>query len=1130
MAVYLHTANRFATLADALAAATRDRPDPFRPETIVVPSRHVAAWLTFHLARRHGIALNLAFPFLPAFVNQTARMFFPDLDDGTRFAPQSLVWRILGHLPRVAAALPESELRAYLGRADAAGPLKAWQLAERVAGLFADYQVRRPALLAGWESGVEPDDWQAGLWRALRADPGPEPLSAIAAAADLGERLTAGPPPPGLPARVAVFHPLALPPFYLDFLFFLGARHAAVHLFALRPSRQYYGHDRTPAAAAKAARRGRRPAATAAPEALFPGGNALLTALGKAGRDLTDALLDAGERHGASVVEATETFTPAIPAPAATPGGALAGDGGPAPTLLAAVQDDVLEAREPGIDGQPRIRVWAGDRSLTIHSCHSPLREIEVLHDCLLDHFERIPDLAPRDVLVLCPDLERYAPLLAAVFRGEEEDAAGPRTAIPFAIRDRAAGPRHPVAAEFLALLELPDRRCGVPELLDHLDHPAVRATFGLSADDLATVREWVRVAGIRWGIDGDHRARCSGGGPPGPGDTAAAAEPASYLTANTWAVGLDRLLLGVALPARPGAEFAGIIPADPGGLGGTGLLGRFLAAANTLLECARQLATPRPVADWPDLLAQIADRCLGGAADLDPGGMGAVRGAIAALRATAAALPPLPALAAIPAAVMRRHLENTVAAAGTPEPHPAGGVTFAAFRPGRITPARIICLLGLDDGAVPRRDHAPEFDRVRGAPQPGDIAPRDEDRALFLEALATAGDALHLSYRGRSLADNAPLPPSLLVAELLDYLDRTTTFSDGPGGPGQDGPPARAHLVTEHALHGFSGGYFAGDNPRRFSFSRSYAAAARALQAPPADPVPFVAVPLPPVPPGELAVDRLADFFADPLRYFARERLGIELRGPEETEPDSELFALDQLDAYRAKTEIGRRLADPTSAAAIASTWRELVADGLLPLGSPGRVEFATAATAARRLQERLRATVDLAAGPTFMPVDLPVGGWRLTGAVGPLYGDALVRWRPATIKPADRLRLLVLHLVRAAGGTAAAPAILLGEDEICMLGTDGKEGETLARFVARYAAGLARPLPFFPAAAYAYAKPAGKTAKTTALDRARTEFDRGAAADDYVQLFFGPADPLAAEFERLAAEIFGEWFARLQ
>src|SRR5207249_3253158 len=120
---------------------------------------------------------------------------------------------------------------------------------------------------------------------------------------------------------------------------------------------------------------------------------------------------------------------------------------------------------------------------------------------------------------------------------------------------------------------------------------------------------------------------------------------------------------------------------------------------------------------------------------------------------------------------VVAAQLEDSLEESSSGAGFLSGQLTFCALKPMRSVPLKVVCLLGLNDTAYPRHDRPPGFDLVAQHPQRGDRNIRDSDRALFLEALLSAREVFYLSYIGQSLRDNNPLPPSVLVSELLDYV-----------------------------------------------------------------------------------------------------------------------------------------------------------------------------------------------------------------------------------------------------------------------------------------------------------------------------------------------------------------------
>src|SRR5262249_9727016 len=230
----------------------------------------------------------------------------------------------------------------------------------------------------------------------------------------------------------------------------------------------------------------------------------------------------------------------------------------------------------------------ADDRSLQVHVCHGPMREVEVLHDQLHWLFEHHPDLTPADVVVMTPDIEAYAPCIEAVFGG----AQGVRR-IPFTVADRSLRAESSLVEAFLGLLELRGSRYEADRLLAPLDTPAVHRRFGLAAGDLDLVQRLVRESAVRWGVDAAMRERL--GLPAGP----------EY----TWRFGLDRLLLGFALPGGDHRLRDGVLPGaavEGSDAQGQGRLAACVEAAAALEDT---LAPPRQIGEWAAVLGGVLAR-----------------------------------------------------------------------------------------------------------------------------------------------------------------------------------------------------------------------------------------------------------------------------------------------------------------------------------------------------------------------------------------------------------------------------------------------------------------------------------------------------------------------------------------
>ena len=1039
----LHTSNRMECLLDELAAVVTPPPvSPFTPETIVVQSRGMERWLAMELARRFGVWANACYPFPNAFAGEMFRRVLPQLPEVSPFEPEVLAWRVMGLLPSCLGTPGFEPLTRYLAQ-DHIG-VKRFQLARRIADTFDQYTLFRPDLIAEWEQG-RGDGWQALLWRKLAGEGrGTHRDTVRRRFRDLmtSEFLDRG----EIPGRISVFGISYLPPFHLEILSLLS-HHAAVHLFILSPCREYWG-DIVPARD-----RGRYGDEGDHREE----GNPLLASLGKLGRDFQNLIIEAEP----TVSTGSERYVEP-------------GDG----TLLGAVQSDILNLRGGDREGP----VYRPERfHIQVHSCHSPLREIEVLNDQLMAYFAADRTLTPRDILVMTPEIDTYAPCIAAVFGG---GADGVR--IPWSLADRGLRGEGRLPDTLLKLVSLAGSRFEASRLLDILEVAEIRTRFGLDGSALETIRAWMEATGIRWGVDGEHRRRH---GMPVYDD-------------NTWRQGLDRLLLGYALPGDGTRLWEGMLPHDAVEGEQARILGRFVEFFERLVAAVERLELPHSLTGWLQECRRLMDEFFPVEGDAER-----ERAAIDAVLSDLDRCQELSGFDEdLGVTSFRLWLEARLGKEERGGGFLSGGVTFCAMLPMRSIPFRVIAMVGMNDGAFPRQSRPPGFDLMAAEPRPGDRSLRDEDRYLFLEALLSARDRLYLSYVGQSIRDNSELPPSVLVSELLDLL--ATRYR-------VEGGDMRDLLVTKHRLQAFSPDYFSGGG-RLFSFSAENAEALRQRRTGGGASPLFLGQPLE-LPPGEELVVPLAvllRFFDNPSRHFLNNRLGVRFEETATPLDDREPFGVDRLDEYTLTAELVETVlanGRPEDHLPLAR------ARGILPPARHGEILFGRYCTVATDFAREVQTVIG--DGPLLPPLDfvIPCNGVMVTGRLEGVRSGGLVRYRCAGLKGKDRLRTWIEHLVLnclAREGYPLASTLLMKNGRRNYRPV-AAPGTCLAQVVSCYREGLTRPLPYFPRSSMAYADSGWNMAKALAAWDDQ-EFADG--NDPYIELAFRNGDPFSWEFDRVA------------
>ncbi|WP_290796181.1 exodeoxyribonuclease V subunit gamma [Halomonas sp.] len=887
---------------------------PLENETILVQSNGISQWLKLALAEDEtnggaGIAAALDVTLPARFLWQAYRAVLgeSEVPPVSPFDKPRLLWRLMRLLP----ALLDSPVFAPLARflAEDDDLRKRHQLAERLADLFDQYQVYRADWLTAWAAGDdviltargekrpldEAQRWQAELWRALRDDmshtQGEAGLASSRATVharflEACQALDSASPPPGLPRRVIVFGISSLPAQTLEALAAM-ARVSQVLLCVHNPCRHYWADiiEHKDLLRAERKRQQRRPGMPAelAETELHLHAQPLLAAWGKQGRDYLRLLDEFDEQQAYRGLFEGEALridlfdSPLGEAPQKAEKAAQTEEA--EPSLLRQLQDDILELRplRESRNTWPAVAP-ARDRSLRFQVAHSALREVEILHDQLLAAFSEDPTLKPRDILVMVPDVDQYAAAVQAVFG--RLDADDPRH-IPFTLSDQASRHRLPLLIALEQLLRLPELRLSVSDLLDLLEVPAVRARFGIHEAGLPTLRRWIEGAGIRWGLDA--RQRQSLDLPEG-------------LTANTWAFGLRRLLLGYAVGNAADGPWQGVEPFDDIGGLEAALAGPLVTLIDTLEAQWRTLADPCDVTTWGERLRGLLEACFLADSDQDLMALTRLEQALDAWQESAEEAELSEPL---PLSVVREHWLAQVDEASLSQRFLAGAVNIATLMPMRAIPFRHVCLLGMNDADYPRSQRPLDIDLMAQDYRPGDRSRREDDRYLFLEALLSARDRLSISWVGRSIIDNSEQPPSVLLGQLRDHLARGWTLADveGKNENEQDaGKALLAALTTEHPLQPFSIEYF-----RKGSALTTYAHEWRELHRPDTGPAPAAEPALAPFrQDSPLTLVQLGNFLKAPVQAFTNTRLKVFLETQAMERLDHEPFTLGGLDHWQ--------------------------------------------------------------------------------------------------------------------------------------------------------------------------------------------------------------------------------------
>ncbi|KGY12504.1 exonuclease V subunit gamma [Vibrio tubiashii] len=1071
----VYHSNQVDVLKSLLVELVRLNPleNPFEKEQILVQSPGMSQWLKMELAKEFGVAANIDFPLPATFIWNMFTEVLPDVPKRSAFNKESMTWKLMHILPGLLNQAEFEPLKRYLDQDEDSSKL--YQLSEKIADIFDGYLVYRPEWIASWEAGqtiLELDDehpWQPILWQALydhtvalgqspyhRANLYEHFIDTLESYQDNFDHL---------PKRLFVFGITSLPPRYMDALKAIG-EHIDVHLMFTNPCRYYWGEVRDRKFLARLAAKHRKHVVWNQDHSEQQGeseqlkgsiednvldelhtyavGNSLLASMGKLGRD-NMYLLSQLESHEIEAFVDVERDS-----------------------LLHQLQADILNLEEHQDDHQldsstHKQVVQLGDKSLSLHACHSPMREVEVLHDQLLAMFDADPSLKPRDIIVMVADINAYSPAIQAVFG----NAPGERF-IPYSISDRTADQESPILNAFMQLVNLPNTRCLASELLELLETPSILARFGLTEDEFILAKHWVEESGIRWGLN-----------------SATGQEfDLPEIVQNTWQFGIERMLLGYAM-----SPSAGLFESTSGVLSpynevqgmGAELAGKLAHFIETISDYRNKLVQTHSIDSWREALTMLLDDFF--SVELEgEAALKSIRDTLANLKEqlTEASFDQ-----ALSPSIIFQYLQNKLSGTRISQRFLAGQVNFCTLMPMRSIPFRTVCLLGMNDGVYPRLMPAEGFDLMSGRTKPGDRSRRDDDRYLFLEAMLSAQQTLYISYVGRSIQDNTERVPSVLVSELMEYCHQNYCLEgDDLLAADESGDKLLSELVTHHSMVPFSASAFTGESP---SYATEWLPAVnrlgqvsgefnRELQ----DYLLDASYPL------ELDLVELQRFWRLPVQYFFNRRLKVLFEPPLPVMEDDEPFVLNGLESYQMRDSLLDELlnqqlnASQDSQTVIESFVQQQRAQGKLPVGAFGDIEFETNRVQAEELVEKLTFLCGSEASDLEIKLTFDVLGEdkkvNLIGWLTQFYQSGLIRFRSGKIRSQDYLSAWIDHLAMSAMGVSKRTHII---------GYDRKEGvvhliypeitdsayahSLLSELIRLFYQGMTQPLCYFPKTALA-------------------------------------------------------------
>lgn len=915
MSLRINGSNSLEQLAVELSKELhRQQNGVFQPQYLVTQTQGMNNWLKIKIADNIGIVANCRFLKPNDLVNE----IYYKLGAQNKHALSAgvLQWVLFTLLNTKEFHDEFRKIANYYTNDD----VKRMALAEKVADLFDQYQIYRPEMIGEWNAntkGFEDNNgWQKFLWVKAKEILGDSMPDKTVIGKSIIEALKRPEQQNKLKSLIPNIHVfgLSIITTYHVYIFYELAKVVNITFHLLNPAPAvYWFEDKSEKQLAIWRRKSKVKLRS---KDLQSAGNPLLTGWGRVLQDTFSMFFESEE----FLNQYTDVESPE-PSPV---------------SLLGKIQNDIFNNSDPGSRNEID-ETDLSDGSITINACYTTAREVEVLYNYLVHLIDQKGEnLSARDIVVMVSNIDAYAPYIKAVFNSAQYK-------FPFTIADESFTISDNLFSALQSVLALNEDNFKAEEVLQLLDSNYIRTRFSISSLDL--VRKAVDKANIRFGIDGSKF------------------DETIYVS---WKNGIRRIIYGICMSGSEEYFVDGYTtyPLDIAEGEDSFELIRFCHFAEVLISTIEDRKHVRTITEWGEYIEQVVDKLIYQAEDSNDDDHQLLLQNLQKLYVLNDVVKDK-----ITFDVFKHSFTGSLTAESRSNAFASGGITFCSLIPMRSIPFKVVALLGLNFDKFPRKETRVSFDLMDKEKRKGDRNVKENDKHLFLETILSAQQYFYISYIGRSSKDNTVLPPSVLIDELIDYIQ---------AGIGDESIKAREAIVTIHPLHGFSHKYQL-QNSRLYNYLQEASVINHATDNSNnvvAEPISF----------DEVSIDSFISFFKNPIKAYYNNILRIRYEQENVLLPENEVFELDGLQWWQMKQDLLFSDED-----ALESYRNKGVATGNLPLKNMADLTIANTEETIGPLKELVQNFIGKAEQEN-MHVELEVNGTLLKGKLSRIYEGKLV------------------------------------------------------------------------------------------------------------------------------------------
>ena len=738
----IYRSNKAEWLAEILGQELRINPPKITEEVdIIVSTWPTSRWLSEKISKVNKINALVKYPFPGTYLKKLVRIIIGvNPNEKDPWEKSNIVWNILELLPELMKSKEADIIRNWkeiIEEENGHINLNSWDLANNIAEIFDDYILYRPEIIKQWlnkKTNKTPKEisvnknilWQEILFNLLHEKINKDPFCIQAEKAikrlkkdDISKH--------DYPKNLYIYGLSSLAPLQIDLIQALS-KVINIKIYLLSPCNDLWQR-------CEARRLKFRNTWNTPPDRQWLLESPRLEAfLGRMGAEFQQLLEGSGEYQLGTRNE-EDIFS--LSADIATNKGNI-------PTLLEQLQQELLLTKS-----ENTLTKEKSDRSILFLKSPGKYRQVELIRDHILHLLANDKKLQPRDILIMTPQVDSYAPIIASVFNNIDHNSIQ----LPWIITDRSQEDKIGLTHFLLNLLEISAYRLSASTFENVLTNPALQKQQNISIDEVSNIIRSLQSAGFTWGLDSSERF----------------GEETHSLC---WC--LERFLLGLVLQDDPINGVTNISPYSDN-ISYTELK-KTWGILSKLCNYVDAIRRKRTCKEWTTLITSLLKDFFG------DGGEWAWEEQQLLTIVNNWGLIANNCELEIDCLVVKDIITKALSSTNGKFGHRTGRITISALEPMRAIPHQIIVVMGLESKTFPRIDNRKSFNLLEKKRELGDPNQYDKDRYSLLEALISTRQNLLLSWNSKDEKTGEDLEPPSPIQQWLNYLKiklGSITFED---------------------------------------------------------------------------------------------------------------------------------------------------------------------------------------------------------------------------------------------------------------------------------------------------------------------------------------------------------------